>query len=57
MQHWLRKLRHFFAVWHQITNDSIILEIIKNGPKVDFQERPRIKNVPQTPPIEKKSQQ
>ena len=35
------KLRDFFTAWHQITNDSIILESIKYL-KIDFQEKPRM---------------
>ena len=42
------ELRHFFTAWHQITNESIALEIIKSGLKIDFQERPRMTNVPKT---------
>lgn len=38
------KLRHFFTTWYQIANDIII----KNGLKIDFQERPRMTNVPKT---------
>ena len=34
------KLRHFFTTWYQIANDIII--------KNDFQERPRMTNVPKT---------
>ena len=30
------KLRHFLTAWHQITNDGIILEVTKNGLKIDF---------------------
>ena len=27
------EIRHFLTAWHQITNDSIMLEVIKNGLK------------------------
>ena len=31
----------FYLNWKSITNDEIILDIIKNGLKIDFEERPR----------------
>ena len=29
------EIKTFFTAWHQITNDSIMLEVIKNGLKTD----------------------
>ena len=34
-------LKIFYLNWKSITNDEIILDIIKNGLKIDFKERPR----------------
>lgn len=30
---------------YKITKDSVIIEIVKNGLNIDFQERPRMANV------------
>ena len=42
-------LRNRFSDWKKITNDRIILEIIKNGFKIEFMERPNITWSPKIP--------
>ena len=41
-------------IMESITNDSILDVIIKKGPKIDFQERSKMANVPITRHSEKK---
>ena len=42
-------LKNYYTVWQKITNDRVILDIIKNGLKINFKERPGITSAPKIP--------
>jgi hypothetical protein len=45
-------LRHFYREWEKVTNDQVILDIIKNGVKLEFHKRPPF-NLPISSTLEK----
>ena len=42
-------LKYNFSVWQKITSDRVILDIIKNGLKINFKGRPGITSAPKIP--------
>ena len=42
-------IKHFYENWKKITNDHIILSIIKYDFKINFKEKPQYHNVPKIP--------
>ena len=47
-------LKNYFTVWQKITSNRVILDIIKNGLKINFKERPGITSAPKIPHGEQK---
>ena len=42
-------LKNYYTVWQKITSDRVILNIIKNGLKINFKQRPGIASAPKIP--------
>ena len=42
-------LKNYYAIWQKITSDRVIPDIIKNGLKISFKERPGITSAPKIP--------
>ena len=47
-------MKNYFTVWQKITSNRVILDIIKNGLKINFKERPGITSAPKIPHGEQK---
>ena len=45
----LQSTRFNFTVWQKIASDRVILDIIKNGLKINFKGRPGITSAPKIP--------
>ena len=48
-------LKNYFIVWQKITSGRVILDIIKNGLKINFKMRPGITSAPKIPHSEQET--